>query len=324
MLKREVVKAWAGQVRSNFLLLAVFLVLLGLALAGLHFRQIAEGNVFGLVVKGFSVIDAILVMLGVVIAHASVNLFNEYSDSRTGIDNHTKRTPFSGGTGLIQSGVTTPIAVSTAAWLTISWAFIIGLYFFILSHWMIGIIMLIGGISIVFYTTHFAKVLLGEFFAGLSLGSLVVIGTYIAMVAAPGDAVCGLFPANVVLISVPPGILTALLLYLNEFPDVEADTGGGRFHLVIWLGRKKASYLYVAGLAATYLSILIVPLLGYSSWWLLLGFLTLPLAVKAGMTTLKYYDDMKKLPPALGMNVVTVLGTDLLLAVAVFIEMISL
>lgn len=320
MQKRDVIKAWAGQVRSNFLALAVVLVLLGLALAGLHFSKSIDW-IFGLEAGSFSAVEAVLVMLGIVIAHASVNLFNEYSDSRTGIDDHTKRTPFSGGTGLIQSGATTPVAVNTAAWLTIFLAFIIGLYFFIMSHWVIGVIMLIGGVSIVFYTTHFAKVLLGEFFAGLSLGSLVVIGTYIAMVAAPCDAVCSLFPANVVLISIPPGILTALLLYLNEFPDVEADTGGGRFHLVIWLGRKKASYLYVAGLAATYLSILIVPLLGYSSWWLLLGFLTLPIAVKAGMTTLKYYDNMEKLPPALGMNVITVLGTDLLLAVGVFIEM---
>jgi 1,4-dihydroxy-2-naphthoate octaprenyltransferase len=214
--------------------------------------------------------------------------------------------------------------VSTAALTTIFWAFLIGLYFIIMSHWVIGVIMLIGGISIVFYTTHFARVLMGEFFAGLSLGSLVVIGTYIAMVANPGDAVCGLFPAGVVLISIPPGILTALLLFLNEFPDMEADKQGGRFHIVIWLGRKKSSYLYVAGLALTYLSILIVPLLGYSSWWLLLGFLTLPVAVKAGATALAHYDSVEKLVPAIGMNVIVVLATDFLLAVAVFIEMICL
>jgi 1,4-dihydroxy-2-naphthoate octaprenyltransferase len=316
MVKREVIKAWIGQVRSNFLILAVFLVLLGLALAALHIKKTGEGS--------FSVIEGLLVMIGVVLAHASVNLFNEYSDYKTGIDNNTKRTPFSGGTGLIQSGTTTPIAVSTASWLTIFWAFLIGMYFFIMSHWVIGVIMVIGGVSIVFYTTHFAKVLLGEFFAGLSLGSLVVIGTYIAMTAGPGDAVCGLFPAGVVLISIPPGILTALLLYLNEFPDMEADMQGGRFHLVIWLGRKKASYLYVAGLALTYLSIIAAPLLGFSSWWLLLGCLTLPLAVKAGITALKYHDDREKLIPAMGMNVMVVLGTDLLLAIGVFIEMICL
>lgn len=316
MLKREVVKAWAIQVRSNFLALSVVLVLLGLALAGLQIKKSGEGS--------FSFLEAFFILLGVMLTHASVNLFNEYSDSKTGIDNNTKRTPFSGGTGLIQSGVTTPVAVSTAAWLTLSWAFVIGLYFIVLSHWVVGAIMAIGAIAIVFYTTHFAKILLGEFFAGLALGSLVVIGAYVAMTASPGDSARGLFPPVVLLISIAPGILTALLLFLNEFPDVEADIAGGRFQLVIWLGRKKASYLYVAGLAATYLSIIIIPLLGYSSWWILLGCLTLPIAVKAGTITLKYYDDMEKLVPAMGMNVMTVLVTDLLLAVAVFIEMISI
>lgn len=314
MEKRDVVKAWIGQIRSNFLVLSVFLVAIGLALAAVHVKRTDSG--------AFSVVDAILIMIGVVIAHASVNLFNEYSDSQTGIDDNTMRTPFSGGTGLIQAGVTTPIAVNTAAWQTIFWAFLIGLYFFMTSHWVIAIIMLIGGLSIVFYTRHLARVLLGEFFAGLSLGSLVVIGAFVAMIGRPGMDVRALFPMEVILISIPPGILTALLLFLNEFPDADADRQGGRFHLVIWLGRKKASYLYVFGLLMTYVTILLPPLLGVSSWWVMLGFLTLPIAVKAGMTALKYSEDMQKLVPAMGQNVLVVLVTDLLLAIGLVLELV--
>lgn len=314
METRDKIKAWAGQIRSNFLLLSVALVAIGLALAGVHIRRTGEGS--------FSVVDAIVVLIGVIIAHASVNLFNEYSDSQTGIDDHTRRTPFSGGTGLIQAGVTTPIAVNTAAWLTIFWAFLIGLYFTMTSHWVIFVIILIGGCSIVFYTQHLAKVLLGEFFAGLSLGSLVVIGAFVAMVGRPGMDVRSLFPIEVILISIPPGILTALLLFLNEFPDADVDRQGGRFHLVIWLGRKKASYLYVFGLLMTYATILLPAAIGVSSWWVMLGFLTLPIAVKAGMTALKYPEDMQKLVPAMGQNVIVVLATDFLLAVGLVLEMI--
>lgn len=314
MEKRDVVKAWLGQIRSNFLVLSVMLVAVGLALAAVHIKRTGEG--------GFSVVDAILIMIGVVIAHASVNLFNEYSDSQTGIDNHTQKTPFSGGTGLIQAGVTTPVAVNTAAWQTIVWAFLIGLYFTMTSHWVIAIIMLIGGLSIIFYTQHLAKVLLGEFFAGLSLGSLVVVGAFAAMVGRPGMDACSLFPIEVILISIPPGILTALLLFLNEFPDADVDRKFGRFHLVIWLGRKKASYLYVFGLLMTYVTILLPPLLGVSSWWVMLGFLTLPIAVRAGMTALKHPEDMQKLVPAMGQNVIVVLATDFLLAVGLVLELI--
>jgi 1,4-dihydroxy-2-naphthoate octaprenyltransferase len=314
MEKRESIKIWALQIRSNFLLLAVLLAAIGIALAALQIKKTGVGS--------FSVIDAVLLVAGVVIAHASVNLFNEYSDFKTGIDNNTLKTPFSGGTGMIQSGKTTPVAVNTAAWQTLFWAFLIGLYFTIMSHWVVLIIMIVGGVSIVFYTRHFARVLLGEFFAGLSLGSLVVIGSFIAMTGSFTERFCDLFPAEVILISIPPGILTSLLLFLNEFPDAEADKAGGRFHLVIWLGKKKASYLYVFGLVMTYAFIIAAPLLQISSWWLLLGCLTVPLALKSGGMALKYCEDTPKLIPALGINVVVVLATDFLIAVAVLLEMI--
>lgn len=314
MITRELIKTWIVQIRSNFLLLAVILSLLGLALAGLWMKKTGVGS--------FSVIEAIVLVLGVVLTHVSVNLFNEYSDSQTGIDDNTRRTPFSGGTGMIQAGKTTPLAVSTAAWQTLFWAFLIGLYFTIMSHWMVLVIMIIGALSIVFYTTHFAKVLMGEFIAGLSLGSLVVVGAFVAMTGGSAATLCDLFPGEVIILSIPPGILTALLLFLNEFPDADVDKAGGRFHLVIFLGRKRASYLYIAGLVLTYAFIVAAPVAGLSSWWVLLGCATIPLAVKAGIMALKHAEDIPKLVPALGINVMVVLVTDLLLAVAVVLEMI--
>ncbi len=312
MSKRELLKTWSVQIRSNFLLLAVLLVLIGLALAGLHLKR--TGSAF------FGAADALLLVLGVVLMHVSVNLFNEYSDSRTGIDDHTERTPFSGGTGMIQAGKTTPAAVHRAAWLTLCAAFFIGLYFTFKSHWMVMAIMVVGAASTVFYTRYLARALLGEFFAGLSLGSLVVIGTFVALTGSAAAGMRDLFPAQVIIVSIPPGILTALLLFLNEFPDAEVDRAGGRFHLVIWLGKRKASYLYVAGLAASYAFIIAAPLLHLSSWWLLLGCVTVPLAVKSGSMALRYCEDTPRLVPALGINVMVVLGTDLMLAVAVLLE----
>jgi 1,4-dihydroxy-2-naphthoate octaprenyltransferase len=311
---RNFIATWGAQVRGNFLVLSVLLVAIGLSLAGLHMKKTGSGS--------FSVLEALVLVLGVVLTHVSVNLFNEYSDYQTGIDSNTQRTPFSGGSGMIQSGKTTPVAVSTAAWQTLFFAFIIGLYFTIMSHWLLIVIMLIGALSIVFYTRHLASWLLGEFFAGLSLGTLVVIGTFIAMTGSTASSICDLFPADVVLVSIPPGILTSLLLYLNEFPDAEADRKGGRFHLVISLGKRKAAYLYAAGLAATYAFIIAAPLAGVASWWLLIACVTIPVAVKAAVTVLRHYEDTPKLIPAMGMNVMVVLSTDALLALAVVLWMI--
>jgi hypothetical protein len=60
-------------------------------------------------------------------------------------------------------------------------------------------------------------------------------------------------------------------------------------------------------------------LAGISSYWIYLGLLPLPLVFKASITTLKYYNNMEKLIPALGANIGTVLLTDALLAAAIFI-----
>src|SRR4030042_1843416 len=111
MEKRDLIKIWVAQVRGNFLILSVLLVAIGLACAALQMKKSGSGS--------FSVPNALLLVLGVVLAHASVNLLNEYSDYKTGIDASTRRTPFSGGSGMIQSGRTTPLAVSTAAWQTL-------------------------------------------------------------------------------------------------------------------------------------------------------------------------------------------------------------
>ncbi len=303
------VQVWAAQTRANFLLLAVFLVVIGLAFAALHHSA------------AFNWFHATLIMAGAISAHISVNLFNEYSDFQTKIDFNTERTPFSGGSGMLPSGRTKPGHVNIAAWLTLLFSAAIGVYFTIVSHYSIIIIALIGAIAITLYTPLLSKLLLGELFAGLALGSLVIIGAFIAMIAQPGMALSEVLPLEVLLVSIPPGILTALLLLLNEFPDAEADKAGGRKHLVIVLGKKNASLFYAANMVFTFAIILLLPILGITSYWLYLALLPLPIAFKASITAIKKYDDFEGLLPAMGMNVMVVLGTDLLIAIAVIIQL---
>ncbi len=302
---------WLNQIRANFLILAVLLVLIGIALA---YKYLPANH-------SIRWLDLALIIFGTVTAHASVNLFNEYSDHVTGIDKNTKRTPFSGGSGMMTSGLTSPSEVLIAAILTLLVSGTIGIYFGITAHWTIFLIMLTGAFSIVFYTPLLTKLMLGELFSGLTLGTLVVLGTFISLTATPEQPLGTLLPDEVFLISIPPGILTALLLFLNQFPDSEADRKGGRKHLVIKLGYKNAASLYAVGVAATFTFILVLPLTGISSYWLLLALLPLPLILKATKTTLKYYGNAEKLVPALGENIATVLLTDALLALAIFITL---
>jgi len=304
-------KIWMAQVRSNFLLLAVFLVIIGLAFS---LKYPAQSG------SSFNLLHAFILVIGVVLSHISVNLFNEYSDFKTKIDFYTNRTPFSGGTGMITSGKTKPENVRLVGIITLVFASAIGLYFSVISHWTIFIISIIGGFSVLFYTNFLAKKMLGELFAGLSLGTLVVLGTYISMTASPDTHLKQLLPAEVIWISIPPGILTSLLLFINQFPDIEADKKGGRKHLVIRYGIKRASYIYTFGMFITFGIIVLMPIIGISSYWIYIALLPIPLAVKACLIAIRHGSNFSRMIPALVSNVMTVLATDLLLAIAVFID----
>lgn len=290
----ESIKTWASQVRVPFLVLSVLLVLVGGAAA---FRD-----------GVFDLLRLLLTMTGVILAHIAVNLYNESSDHQTGIDFQTRRTPFSGGTGNLQEGRTTLRSVQAAAFAALGIAFAIGVYLSWTSGWRLMVFILLGGPAARYYTTHLARWMMGELAAGLCLGTFVVLGTYYAQVG-------GLTPA-VIWLSVPPGILTALLLLLNEFPDVEADREGGRRHLVIVLGLRGAAVLYLAALVVNYSILLWGALSGPFPAAVLLTLLTLPLAFKAAHGAFRFGGSVERIVPALGANVGLVLGTNLLLAVA--------
>ena len=288
---------WLKEIRANFLVLAVVLVMIGVA-AAWHDGSFNSG-IF------------IITLIGVVTVHISVNLFNEYSDWKTGIDENTERTPFSGGSGNLQKGLLKPFQVRLAAWITLTVAFFIGLGLAWISGWPVLILMGVGGIATVFYTDYLAKLIIGELAAGITLGSFVVIGTYFVQT---GEITSGIIWA-----SVSPGILTMLLLLLNEFPDIEADRAGGRRHLVIVFGKRVSGIIYSILLMCVYLIFILGAVKGTMPVTVLLCFITFPLAVYTVYSVLRYGSEKQKIIPTLGMNVIVVLTTDFLLTVGYLI-----
>jgi 1,4-dihydroxy-2-naphthoate octaprenyltransferase len=292
MRGKQSLVTWLQQVRAPFLLLAAALTLLGVATACWH----------GSCHAGHS----LLLGLGVVLAHASVNLFNELSDFRTGIDRHTTRTPFSGGSGMLPAGRTTPRQVALAAYGTLLAAGAIGAYFFLASGWPILAFMACGALAIRFYTSHLARWGIGELASGLTLGSLVVVGCHYALTS--------FMTLDVLYIAIPPGLLTALLLFLNEFPDAEADRRGGRRHLVILLGTRGAARAYAGAVVAVFALIALGPFVLNIPWATLIALAALPLGAAAAVLALRHHADPPRLVRAQGLNVAMVLVTDLLLA----------
>lgn len=286
-------KAWLMLPRFQFLPLTVIMVSLGASIGAYegHFH-------FG---------HFLLAMFGSLLVHMTVNVINDYHDYVDGIDLNTQRTPFSGGSGVLPSNLLKPKQAFWFGTICLLVAMAIGFYFVMVKGWLLFPLLLLAGFSAYFYNVYLSKWFMGEIFAGLSFGPLLVLGSYYVQT--------GRYSWETFIASLAPGILTSNLLFLNEFPDWEADRIGGRRHFVISLGKKDASYLFVALLTASYLCIIAGVLTKMMPAVALIGLGTIGFGWKAAKGAMKYYDNTEKLVPILGANVITILGTQALLAV---------
>jgi 1,4-dihydroxy-2-naphthoate octaprenyltransferase len=288
------IRKYVLETRPQFLTLAAVLVLHGSALAAWH----------GSVHIGHSLLAA----LALILMQGSVNVLNDWHDwSRSGIDHATRQTPFSGGSGLLPRGEMEPNSALALGIGTLLAGVAIGLYLAWVAGWPLLVLGVAGALSVVLYTPLLTQIGLGEIMAGLGLGALPIVGTYYLLT--------GTFDIAAWVSGIPATLLTYNLLLLNEFPDAEADQAGGRHHMVVVLGKRRARWLYTAVEAGTFASIVAGVAAGVLTPWALLGLIALVPAVKAIRVTLERYDSFEGLIPAQGANVQAVLGTNLLMAI---------
>ena len=290
------VQAYASVARAPFLLLPPTLVASGAAAAAW------DGS--------FSWLRTGLAMVGLVSLHMAVNIINEWSDMRTGIDLQTERTPFSGGSGTLPAGGMRPRTALVFGLVCAGVGLVIGLWFLNEVGWVLLPIVIAGAVSVLAYTDVLARIGIGEIAAGFGLGAGPVIGT--ALVQGGG------WSTAAVAASVPAFFMTLNLLLLNEFPDEQADREGGRRNLVILLGRRAAAWIYTAAGLATPLAIVIAVVLRVLPPVSLIAVLPSMLLVKPLQWALS--DPELPVPiPALGANVAWNLATNTVMALALII-----
>lgn len=285
-------KIWFMETRPQFLLLSLILAFLGTCIAWYD----------GFFHFGY----AVLAFVGLTLTHISVNTLNDYFDYKSGIDLEVNRTPFSGGSGILKPGLLKPKQVLWMGTITLLLAVPIGVYFVIVSGWELIPLLVIAALCVVLYTPVILKTYWPEWSPGLGLGMLPVMGAYFVQASE--------YNWPLVIASVPSFILVHNLLFINEFPDIEADRKGGRKTTPIVIGGRKASIFYSAMTILVYLWIIGSVIAGVMPVYCLIALLTLPLAYKAIQGALQY-QDMSKLVPALASNVMVVLVTQLLMGV---------
>ncbi len=294
--------AWIQEIRAPFLILTPVSVFVGAAVAAWDGFAINAGYLA-------------LAMVGALLAHIAVNVINEYYDYQSGVDFKTVRTPFSGGSGILVQGLVSPRAAFMLGIACIAAILGIGWYFFTVHGAGIIPLGILGVIVLYFYTTHITKSpLLCAIAPGLGFGPLMVMGTYFSLT--------GTYSLAAGLASIVPAFLVSNLLLLNQFPDVEADTLVNRRHLPIVIGREKSSLVYAALLAGAYVALIASVAVGVLPPLALLGLITLPLGWMAVQGARRYYDQIEKLVPIMGKNVVVTLTLPLLMAVGIVIAVV--
>ncbi len=255
---------------------------------------------------------AVLALIGAVASHISVNAFNEYFDFRSGLDMKTSRTPFSGGSGTLPANPGAASAALTTSWVSFAVTALIGIFFLTVWGWALLPLGLLGLLVIFGYTIWLTRSpLLCLIAPGLGFGTLMVMGVEFVLT--------GNYDWTAFFASLVPFFLVSNLLLLNQFPDMEPDRSIGRRHYPIAIGRKRSAVIYDAFLLLTYLSIVVSVLLGLMPAWTLLGLLTLVLAVPTALNVYRSADDLQKLAPSMGMNVLLNLITPVLVGIGFLI-----
>ncbi|HEX8230409.1 MAG TPA: 1,4-dihydroxy-2-naphthoate octaprenyltransferase [Chloroflexia bacterium] len=222
----------------------------------------AQQGPIDLVLLGLALLGSIAIQLG-------TNLMNDYYDYRKGAD--VPGTLSLGGS--ILRGELSPRQVFTGGMLSFGLGIGIGLYLVTVAGPFILWLGLFSVLAGFFYTAGpfaLAYVGLGEVAVFIFMGPVMVVGSYYLQrheVTLP-----------VVLASLPVGFLVAAILHANNLRDLDSDKQIGKRTLATLLGREGARMEYYILIGGTYLSLIVLAVLGIAPWLALITVATLPAA----------------------------------------------
>lgn len=311
-------EVWAKELRIPFLSLPVIFVPLGIMVA---YFDVATINP----------LHAILTLIGVVCLHASVNVLNDYFDYKSGIDVATTPTPFSGGSRVLPEKLLSPNNVLIGGIILLIIGSSIGLYF--LNYFGFNSVLLaiiaISILSVILYSPVLSTLGLGELTVFLNFGPLLFSGVY--FIQSGGNCSNCFYGLEIeaIIIGSIVGLMTTGILYINQFPDTEADKSKGRRHLVARLGKERAVGLYNIIMGLSYVIIILSVITSFAIGigippTCLIALATYSITPKGNYRTaskiLKHeYDKIMELIPAMGNTVMTTIQTGILLLIGYII-----
>jgi 1,4-dihydroxy-2-naphthoate octaprenyltransferase len=254
-------RIWLMAARLRTLPAAASPVLVGTALAGF------AGT--------FHVLRFLAALVGALFIQIGTNLANDYSDARRGTDAEDRLGPVRVTAG----GLMPPNRVLLATYVTFGIAVLVGVYLIVVAGWQL---LLVGAASIlagVLYTggpRPYGYEGLGEVFVFLFFGIVAVAGSFFVQTKHLSWEAFAL--------AVPVGLIATAIIIVNNVRDIDSDRRAGKRTLAVRLGRRRTRAMYALFVYLAYLTVWITWAFGPLTAWIMLCWLSLPLAARVVRT----------------------------------------
>lgn len=249
----DVVARWLIATRASVL----FMTFMSAALGGL--LAAADGR--------FSWSLWLICCLGLVFAHATNNLLNDYTDSRRGIDkNNYYRNQY--GVHVLEDGLLSPNRFWVYVGFTGGVAILMGLWLVSERSGLTLDLLLAGAFFVLFYTWPLKYYGLGEPAVLLVWGPLMVGGTYYV--------ITGQWSWDVTWLSLLYALGPTSVLFGKHIDKLDLDEGKGVRTLPVILGEARARSWVIGMLILQYIGSVALVATGRAHWLLLAVLVNLP------------------------------------------------
>ncbi|MDM8565773.1 1,4-dihydroxy-2-naphthoate octaprenyltransferase [Candidatus Halobeggiatoa sp. HSG11] len=282
-MTEKTLTTWVKATRPQFFTVIILPILLGTAIAW------RLQGVFVPIYFALSLLAGIFIQAG-------TNVLNDYFDHLNQTDefNHSPLTPFAGGSRMIQNNILTVNETYWFGLILVSIAIIIGSFLVSVRGLPLLWIGLFGVLSGYFYSAPPFSLVdkgIGELLIGLNFGILAVLGAYYVQTQT-------LSPIAVIA-SLPLAALVTAILYINEFPDHNADKQAGKNNLVVRFGLTSARPLYAILIGLSFIVVAVGVIFESLPLFSLTCLLALPLGFFAIKSLYNHYDKPTALVPAI-------------------------
>jgi 1,4-dihydroxy-2-naphthoate polyprenyltransferase len=257
-------RAWLLASRPATLPAAAVPVFVGAAVA------INEGATLRPLVFAVTLVCALLIQIG-------TNFANDYSDFHRGAD-HAGRL---GPVRVTQSGLITHAAVRRGIVVAFGTAALLGVWLAWIGGWpiiFIGVLSIISGLAYTGGPFPFGYYGLGDIFVFAFFGLIAVTGTAFLQT--------GTWSQLALILSVPVGLLVTNILVINNLRDLPTDRAANKMTLAVRLGDRATRIQYAIFVVLSYAVPLVIAIGNASERWLMLTWLTMPLALGLVKTVL--------------------------------------